>query len=638
MKLLTVLVLILLMHGDAFAQTSLPPSSSKPTGISLQSTIDHLDDISFNIYLENPDSARKIAEKALLLSENARYPTGIGRSFLNIGYVYWSQSYYPIALFYLNRALMSLPKNKPLFIADCYNITGRTYADLGNYKEALENLDKAERWADGDPGRVAEAYSGRSYVYMNTKNYDQAIKDANHSLLLNRIAGNKSNTAVAYARLSDIYTKQQQGDVALPYSDMAYQLSLKTHNNRLRAHTYVEYALIYNQLHDFDKAVQYAQQAAALADSIGVVDAESQAYGALINSYEQQKDMAKALFFQKKYNNIRDSLNNFDKTKNTELIQSYFALNTRLNAIAAVEHNAMESKAQIKSQRILIIVLIVSLLVVTAILWITWYFYKQKKQFSDQLNEQNEALIKQKQLIEAQTANLEMINKVKDKLLAVIGHDLRTPLANLKNIAEMFEADYLSTEEVNWLMKDINPLIKGAELTLSNLMEWAGNHIKGRNINSSRLDIFLLGVEMEQTFTHALHRKNIEFVNRATAGQSVLADENHIKVVLRNLISNAIKFTDTNGCITLNSTYEESQVIVCVEDNGKGMSAEEIGKLFFVQTHFSQPGTMGENGTGIGLLLCKELVELNGGKLWITSVPGEGSQFYFSLPLNKEYA
>ena len=96
----------------------------------------------------------------------------------------------------------------------------------------------------------------------------------------------------------------------------------------------------------------------------------------------------------------------------------------------------------------------------------------------------------------------------------------------------MFEADYLSTGEVNWLMKDINPLIKGAELTLSNLMEWAGSHIRGRTINSSRLDIFLLGVEMEQTFTHALHRKNIEFVNRATAGQSVLADENHIKVVL----------------------------------------------------------------------------------------------------------
>jgi signal transduction histidine kinase len=187
-------------------------------------------------------------------------------------------------------------------------------------------------------------------------------------------------------------------------------------------------------------------------------------------------------------------------------------------------------------------------------------------------------------------------------------------------------------------MKDINPLVKSAELTLSNLMDWAGSHIKGRSVNSSRLDIFLLGVEMEQTFNHALQRKNIEFINQANAGQSVLADENHIKVVLRNLISNAIKFTDTKGCIKLTSLYKENKVIISIQDNGKGMSSEEMGRLFLPQTHFSQPGTLGEHGTGIGLLLCKELIELNGGNLWISSRPGKGSTFYFSLPLNKEYA
>ena len=103
-------------------------------------------------------------------------------------------------------------------------------------------------------------------------------------------------------------------------------------------------------------------------------------------------------------------------------------------------------------------------------------------------------------------------------------------------------------------------------------------------------------------------------------------------------MSNAIKFTDTNGCVNLNSEYAEDKVIISIEDNGKGMSDAEINKLFSVQSHFSQPGTSGESGTGIGLLLCKELVELNGGKLWTTSAPGKGSTFYFSLPLNTEYA
>jgi len=320
------------------------------------------------------------------------------------------------------------------------------------------------------------------------------------------------------------------------------------------------------------------------------------------------------------------------------LIQSYFDLDRRLGAIAAFEQNAKQIKAKMQFQRIIIISLTLSLLTVIVLLLITYYFYKQKKELSDELGRKHNTLLEHKKLIEAQTENLQMVSKIKDKLLAVIGHDLRTPLANLRNMVEMFEADYISADEVHWLMRDINPLVKGAELTLSNLMEWACSQIKGQSINSSRLDIFLLGVEMEQTFNHALHQKNIEFLNQATAGQSVMADENHIKVVLRNLISNAIKFTDTNGTIKLNSTYEENNVIVSVQDTGKGMTADEVNKLFYPQTHFSQPGTQGEHGTGIGLLLCKELVELNGGKIWITSKPGKGSTFFFSLPLNPEYA
>jgi signal transduction histidine kinase len=143
---------------------------------------------------------------------------------------------------------------------------------------------------------------------------------------------------------------------------------------------------------------------------------------------------------------------------------------------------------------------------------------------------------------------------------------------------------------------------------------------------------------MEQTFSHTLQKKGIVFANQASPGKSVMADENHIKVVLRNLMSNAIKFTDSNGSITLTSDYDDHKVIISVADTGKGMSQDEIEKLFSAQTHFSKPGTSGENGLGIGLMLCKELVELNGGKLWVTSTPGKGSTFYFSLPLNAGYA
>jgi len=143
---------------------------------------------------------------------------------------------------------------------------------------------------------------------------------------------------------------------------------------------------------------------------------------------------------------------------------------------------------------------------------------------------------------------------------------------------------------------------------------------------------------MEQTFAHALHLKNIEFINNAYPGQGVLADENHLKVILRNLISNAIKFTAQKGNIILFTIIENNGMIIGIEDNGKGMSKDELNKLFYTHTHFSNSGTLGELGTGIGLLLCKELIELNGGKLEVESTLGKGSKFYFKLPLIKAYA
>ena len=241
-------------------------------------------------------------------------------------------------------------------------------------------------------------------------------------------------------------------------------------------------------------------------------------------------------------------------------------------------------------------------------------------------------LQQQNQLIEAQATNLEMVNGLKDKMFAVIGHDLRTPVANLINISSMFESEDLSANEVQMLMKDITPVIKGAELTLSNLLEWAGSHIKGRNVQLVNVNVYEIGTVMEQTFDHFFHQKEITFTNEIKPGEMAYADENHVKVIFRNLISNAVKFTEPGGTITLYTRIKGDRLVVCVKDTGRGMTADEIDRLFFITTHFSAYGTQGEKGTGLGLILCRELVELNGGKLTVTSKPNEGSKFCVDLP------
>lgn len=635
MKILAGFVWMLLIPVQAFSQAG-PAStvSFADTEISQRKTIDQLNDMAFTMALRSPDSSRRAAERALLLAERIAYKEGIGTSFLNIGHVYWSQSYYHLALIYFNKALINLPGDRPLLIADTYELAGRTYADLDNYKAAFDQLNKAGQLASNSTMVQADIHRERSYVYERLKDYPRAIKEARLSLEMNR--PDKNNTAIVYGRLSGIYHSLKNYKVALAYSDTALSLSLEIGNNRLRSKTYVEYASIYNELQDYGKAVIYAGKGASLAKKIGVMDALSSAYKELITAFSGQQNASQVIACQQKYIIIQDSLSRFYKTKNTELVHDYFALDSRLNQIESLRRNAAQAERRVRSQRLIIISLSCSLLVIVIVLLITFY-YEQKKQLNEQVNKKNEALLRHKKFISTQTENIQRISQIKEKLLSVIEQELRTPLAELRKITEMFDEEHISTDEAQWLMKDINSVVKSTELTLANLVDWASNHIKG-NINSRGLDFFLLGVEMEKTFDHAIKHKNIAFINEAAAGLSALADENHIKIVLRNLISNAIKFTGNNGFIKLYSASKDNMVIISVQDNGRGMSAKEVEKLFYPPTHFSQPSSRRENGTGIGLILCKELIELNGGRMWIWSKSGKGSTFSFSLPLNTAYA
>jgi signal transduction histidine kinase len=638
MRIFMIIFWILLIQKISYAQNLNLSNKTVNSKIIGQSKINNLNKIAFDIYLEFPDSAHKIAANALILSEKSKYAFGKGNSFLNLGIIYWSQSYYPISLFFLQSAITNLPKNKPLYLSDAYAFLGRTYADLKDYKKALNYLDTSMYFAGNDTKRISQVFFERAYVYYSQQNYDKELGFIKHSLKLDKSIKNEKEIAILYAYLSNIYLHKKDYKAALAYEDTSFNMSNKVHNRRLRAYTYYDYALINNELGKYNDAIKYAQKGIALSHSIGVIDAETKCYSALIKSFELKNDLKRALIYQKKYNLVSDSLSTIAKLNTIKLVQDYYDLNSKISNLALITLSNKNNQAKIRNQNAIIVVLCLSLIILTIVLSATYYFYKEKKLLSNKLQNQHKELLNQKQLIEVQKVNLQMVNSFKDRLLAVIGHDLRTPIANLSNIVEMFETGYLNAEELNELMKDINSIVKGTELTLSNLIEWAGNQVKGRTINSSNVDIFLLGVEMEQTFAHSLHLKNIAFINYAYPGRGVLADENHLKVILRNLIGNAIKFTSQKGSIILSTAIENNEMIIAVQDNGRGMTIKEMENLFHANTHFSNTGTAGEKGTGIGLLLCKELVELNGGQLKVESILGKGSKFYFKLPLIKAYA
>lgn len=596
--------------------------------VSQKKYIDSVNRVADNIYLKSPDSARLMTERVLLLSEKIKYREGIARSYSNIGQVYWSQSYYPIALFYLNTALENAPKNNNLLLSEICSYLGRVYGELNDFKRSLAFLKRSEQLAGNDKSHLDETFADESFTYVQMHNYAKAEKTTLKSIQYSREANDPMGVAIGYSRQGDIYYGNKDYARALAYYDTSYRQNIPLKNNRLRANLYLKYAKVNNALHNYSKGMDYAQKGIALFDSIGNLTGLSKAYRAMIVGSEANNDLKHALYYERQYNHIQDSLNKIDKLRSTQLIQNYFALNEKVNHFTLEEKQDQENKEQLSFQHSFINILLVSLLMVIAALTVMFYFYQQKRRVSKKLQQQN-------QLIEAQAANLETVNSLKDKMFAVIGHDLRTPMSNLINIAAMFEAKDLSSEEVQMLMTDIAPVIRGAELTLSNLLDWAGSQIKGRTVQPLRLNLQDIGVEMEQTFHHLLKQKNISFTNEIESGQIIYADENHVKVILRNLISNAIKFTDVGGSIRLYTREKSGRIVVCVKDTGRGMTAEEIDRLFYLTTHFTAYGTKGEKGTGLGLILCRELVELNGGRLTVSSKSGDGSKFCVDLPLVK---
>jgi signal transduction histidine kinase len=627
------LIFVLFLWQSVFVLSATAQSKLKLTDYAAQQkTIDSINKAVRISYLANPNKARDMAQNALLLSKKYNYQNGLAQSFLNLGITYWAQSYYPISLFYLNAALHTFDKNNHEWRSDCYRSIGRDYVDLKKYQQGISYINLALKEAGSMIKEQERALNERSFAYLRLQQPEKALADIHKAIAISRTLHNMGEIAILYGRMYSVYLDKKEFDTARLYCDTTYQLSIKTNNKRLRSTVWVGRTVIAYNKKDYPAAIKNAETAAVLADSLGVVDIYSNAIRWLYRTYTATGDKDNALLYQQKYIQLQDSLNRVDKQNSVQLIQDYFSLNTKLHDMEQMENN----RVLIKSQRETIINLGIIVLVLVVALYILYRFYQQKKLFSKQLQVQNMEVVAKNDVIENQSRNLDELNQLKDRLLAIIGHDLKSPLANVRNVMDLFEQGYFSAEEVQMLMKDMSPAIEGAELTLSNLVEWAGSQLQGNQKTTMVVDMHTIAEEAGQIFKHPLAQKNISLDIEIMEGQAVLADANHVKTILRNLINNAIKFTDPGGKIILSAEQSGSRLRINVKDNGRGMTAEESASLFSTRTHFTQPGTKGEKGTGIGLLLCRQLAELNGGKIGVRSEPGEGSTFYFTLPVERE--
>jgi signal transduction histidine kinase len=220
------------------------------------------------------------------------------------------------------------------------------------------------------------------------------------------------------------------------------------------------------------------------------------------------------------------------------------------------------------------------------------------------------------------------------KFLSIVAHDLRSPFSSIIGILELLKLS-LRKFNKNEVEEYINIVYNSANNTLSlldNLLIWAVSQNKEKNFNPVKVNLYeLLREEIESLRTVA-RQKQIAMSHSIEPGLNVTADLQMVKTILRNLINNAIKYTNINGKISINACELKQFVEVTVKDNGIGISAENQRKLLKIDSFHSTPGTHNEKGTGLGLLLCKEFIELHGGNMRIESEAGKGSRFSFTLP------
>lgn len=250
------------------------------------------------------------------------------------------------------------------------------------------------------------------------------------------------------------------------------------------------------------------------------------------------------------------------------------------------------------------------------------------------IEKSNFELLKSKAEVQKKNDELLNLNASKDRFFSIIAHDLKSPFQGLIGYSQLLCLDYdsLPDEERLELSKGIHEISLSTYKLLSNILEWSKlqTGMMGYAPEEFQLDRELSSIV--SLFKHSAQNKGISIEYSSDRPICVTADRNMLATIVRNLISNSIKFTDEGGKISLKVKEKEGFTEIEVSDTGIGMEKEKIEKLFRIDQKVSTRGTANEEGTGLGLLLCKEMAEKQNGSIWVESQPGKGTTFYFTLP------
>ena len=559
--------------------------------------------------LGNYDLSLKTYNRALNLSDEIRDSVQIAYALNNIGGIHRLQGNNKSALEYILRALGIFEKlgNKQGMSYCTLNI-GIIYRRQQDYIKSLEYLNYTLRIREeinDKPGK-ALALNQIAEVYDDMGSIDTALKYYFEVEKQYKEIDDRKGLAATWGGIGGIYMKKNNLPEALKYRTKALELSIEIDYLEGLVTNYNNLAKIYYLSGQSAKAEENFSRAFKVAAKMKEVYAILECYRFSAEYREYKKDWKEAARLYKQYYTLRDSIT---RKENIAMIYQFEANNREMKN--AAEKSLLEKENELQKRQALYLVIIV---IVAAAFSVVLY---KKQRTTRKLNEK-----------------LEELNSIKDRFFHIIAHDLKNPFASLLGFSEILEEDFetLSGDEKLQLIKEMRISIKSNYHLLENLLYWAVSQRERTIISKEKICLKTVAEEIKTQFQVSVRNKKLEVECSIDPAIIVYADLDMTRAVMRNIISNAIKFSPAGEKLFISARIREKEVEVLVEDRGAGIPPDRIKDIFKFEKIQTSRGTEGEKGTGLGLILCKEFVESNSGRIWIESELGRGTKIFFTLP------
>lgn len=550
------------------------------------------------------------------------------KAIFNLTNILVLRGFYPSAIkqsLALERMLGNKTQQDSLIRDALYSNLAMCYHKLGNKQKSFFYTQKLSQYSRTpyDSLFVFEqkaAFNIEFNNYLDTNAYSNIIRLSEKLDLL-------QFKLSLFSNLSDYYTKHKQYDKAIAIAQSVIKMAgNKPEYEKDKMFGYQNISEAYIDKKQYKKALQYQMKMTGYLEKDPRLKYLS--YKQLVSIYAHLGNYKKAYEYSNKIAIYEEEVNG---TRNQQAVAEIDAENAAIEKqaqLAKSELNAKVQQARIeteKQQKTIVIALL--LLSLGLLLWALWNYNKQR-QLKNALQIQNQKLEDKTQALEVKTQELSEANQVKDKIFAVIGHDIQSPVADLSAITSLFESKDIAPEDVLSLMSPLTVKIKSLQSMLNNLLHWALLELKHQNNNKELVSFKDITEKVIQQLKPNADNKNIEMaINLLDYKMEANADE--VEIAIRNIVSNSIKFTPNNGHISLESTINNQQFELKIKDSGVGIADEILHNSYPI----SKLGTAGEKGVGLGLRVSKELIKKNGGSIFINSANQNGTTISFVFNL-----